>query len=619
MLRFSLKNTLMATIATSTIALTTGCGIGDSATPTISGDVQLSGTVHGGQQPISGAHIYLMAAATSGYGAASTSLITSGDGTDSIGTYVLTSATGNFNLTGKYTCTPGQQVYTLSVNGNPGLGSGKSNSAAILIAALGACPSDDTFAGHISNIAMSELSTVAAVYALSGYMTDYQHVASANTTQSKAGLAQAFSTITNLVSLTYGNAYTTTPQVSGYTSGLSANGTVPTTKINTLANIIAGCINSDGTGNGCTQLFKYAVNGSTKPSNTVDALVNIAHNPSTSVSNLSALNTATSPFQPSLTTTPNDWTISIKFTVPNSSVPGRAAVDANGNIWIPNSGNNTLTELSPLGAVISGKTGYTGAGMNQPITPSFDSAGNVYVANMNSGVVSKFTSAGSAVTSYASSGNTAGYGVTIDPSSGNIWHSGNIATNSLSSAGSLLSSLLGTTYNTAVIQHYNGNFWSTSYDYNQVNEYSGSTVKATCTGGGLSSPTDLAQDSSSRLWISNTGSNSISLFNSSCVAQSSTGYTGGGINSPWVIAVDGNNNVWVGNNNGSISELTTSGTAVSPTTGFTTASTNAVYGLAVDNAGNLWVPNTDGSIYQFIGAAVPVSTPLTKSNAGVRP
>ena len=39
---------------------------------------EISGAVHGGQAPISGAQIYLFAAGTGGYGTASTSIITSG-------------------------------------------------------------------------------------------------------------------------------------------------------------------------------------------------------------------------------------------------------------------------------------------------------------------------------------------------------------------------------------------------------------------------------------------------------------------------------------------------------------------------------------------------------------
>src|SRR6185437_4804356 len=82
----------------------------------------LTGKVRGGQQPIVGAHVYLMAANTTGYGGngmaasasnASVSLLTSGTGTtlDTSGGatsgdyYVTTDGAGSWTITGDYTCT----------------------------------------------------------------------------------------------------------------------------------------------------------------------------------------------------------------------------------------------------------------------------------------------------------------------------------------------------------------------------------------------------------------------------------------------------------------------------------------------------------------------------------
>ena len=89
--------------------------------------VTLTGWVRGGQQPIVGAQVYLLAANTTGYGGngiaasssnASVSLLTSGNGTllDTSGGatngdyYVTTDASGNWTISGDYTCTAGQQV-----------------------------------------------------------------------------------------------------------------------------------------------------------------------------------------------------------------------------------------------------------------------------------------------------------------------------------------------------------------------------------------------------------------------------------------------------------------------------------------------------------------------------
>ena len=86
----------------------------------------LTGKVRGRQQPIVGAHVYLFASNTTGYGGAgiaasitnaSVSLLTSGTGTmlDTSGGatngdyYVTTDASGNWTITGDYTCTAGSR------------------------------------------------------------------------------------------------------------------------------------------------------------------------------------------------------------------------------------------------------------------------------------------------------------------------------------------------------------------------------------------------------------------------------------------------------------------------------------------------------------------------------
>src|ERR1017187_8539753 len=101
-------------------------GTGGVRTPG-GGGAKLTGVVHGGQNPISGAHVYLFAAASGASGAgqaayggagiaastsnASQSLLnaTSTGHSDSLGAYVLTGSDGSFSISGDYTCTPGQQ------------------------------------------------------------------------------------------------------------------------------------------------------------------------------------------------------------------------------------------------------------------------------------------------------------------------------------------------------------------------------------------------------------------------------------------------------------------------------------------------------------------------------
>jgi DNA-binding beta-propeller fold protein YncE len=49
------------------------------------------------------------------------------------------------------------------------------------------------------------------------------------------------------------------------------------------------------------------------------------------------------------------------------NAPSSVAIDASGNVWLANSGNNSLTELNSTGAAISVSNGYLGGGLSQPI------------------------------------------------------------------------------------------------------------------------------------------------------------------------------------------------------------------------------------------------------------
>jgi hypothetical protein len=128
--------------------------------------------VHGGQQPVNGAKVYLFAASTNGYGTASTSLLNTADSgvsTDSSGNgYVSTTSSGLFNITGDYVCPSGALVYAVAVGGNPGLANGTHNSSLSMIAALGPCSglNASTF------ISINEVTTVASVWALAPFITD---------------------------------------------------------------------------------------------------------------------------------------------------------------------------------------------------------------------------------------------------------------------------------------------------------------------------------------------------------------------------------------------------------------------------------------------------------------
>jgi hypothetical protein len=107
-----------------------------SPTPAQSGK-PISGRVHGGQQPVKSAHVYLYAAGFGGYETASTSQLTAGTKDASGNYYVVTGSNGLFTIpTGAYACAEGTPEYIYSIGGDSGFGP---NSGLGLMAALGTC------------------------------------------------------------------------------------------------------------------------------------------------------------------------------------------------------------------------------------------------------------------------------------------------------------------------------------------------------------------------------------------------------------------------------------------------------------------------------------------------
>ena len=183
----------------------TGCTLSTTANPSLEPGLKLRGSVHGGQQAISGARIYLLAANTAGYGQPSLSLLnaaSTGSG-DSIGGYVSTAPDGSFTITGDYSCMANQQVYLYALGGDPGAGN---NPASGLLAVLGACPASGNFLASLPFIQVNEVTTVAAAYALSGFATDPIHVSSSGTPLAQTDVANAFLNAANLASIVTGQA-----------------------------------------------------------------------------------------------------------------------------------------------------------------------------------------------------------------------------------------------------------------------------------------------------------------------------------------------------------------------------------------------------------------------------
>jgi len=582
----------------------------------------ISGKVHGGQNPIVDAHVYLYAANTTGYGNASISLLTSATGNPADGKsnyYVTTDSNGNFTITGDYTCpSTASQLYLYAVGGNPGAGT---NSAAGLLAALGTCPASGTLSSSLS-VFVDEVSTIATAYSIAGYATDATHVSSSGSALAQTGIANAFLNVTNLETLSKGLALESTP---------AGNSAVPQSTIDTLADILASCVNSTGPGStACSTLFADEQSGGstgTAPTDTATAAINMAHNPGANLAALYALSTAAPPFAPTLGAQPNDFTLALNFTGGGLAEPTGVAIDASGNAWISNLVGSSISKFSSVGAALSPFTGFTGGGLDNPRSVAIDGSGNVWVTSLSDLNFSKFSSAGvplSPSTGYTGGGLSFPVAIAID-GFGNVWiadeYTSPYRVSEFTSAGAAISPSNGftgggldVTYSIAIDG--SGSAWISNGANNTISKFSSMGVALSpstgFTGGGLFDPGPITIDSSGNLWAANYSNQSVTkLSNAGAALSPSTGFTGGGVNGTNGIAIDGSGNIFVANSAGSVSEFSSSGTAISPSTGYTSTGLGNPYFMAIDGSGNAWVVNFEGnSVVELIGVAAPVITPI---------
>ncbi len=585
----------------------TGCSVSPSAVSAASSAQAFSGRIVGGVQPISNSSIQLYTPGTNGYGSASTSLLNQPVSTDS---------NGFFSLAGTFTCpSASSPVYLVVTGGNPGLAPGTNNSAITLMGLLGEC-GDLTSSSFFS---LGERTTVAAVWALAPFMVDYAHIGTSH--GNVQGLLNAFATAQNLVDIHTGQAPGTAPSIA----------TIPTLEINTLADILTSCVNSDGSTTstaGCGRLFAAATPaGGVAPGDTTAAALNIARNPGHNASAIFACLPSSGAYQPTLRSTPSDWTLAINYVSPTFQTPTDLAVDSQGNAWVLSaSGGSPSSNVSILNASgISATFPQSGVTLGHLALDPFD---DPWLTNNSGSNVLELTSAGSHASSnpYIGAG-IQGPGALAFDGSGSVWMVNNGPTVSkLSANGGALSPLTG--YNTggssgpsALALDTSGNVWVANSSGNSISVLSNTGAAlpgSPYTGSGLSGPFALAIDSTGGAWVANRTGSSLSrlAFDGSPIAGSP--FFGAGLNAPIDIALDGLDNVWLVNSgNSSVSEFLSTGRAQSGAAGYGSSALANPIRVAIDGSGNVWVANLGsstigtGTITQIVGAAAPVVTPAS--------
>ncbi len=631
-----------AAAGTYAVSLTVIGQYGETATATSSAVItaqsstgSFSGIVQSGSTAISAAHVHLFAANATGYGKASVSLLSNTGNSDSAGSYVLTSSTGEFTIPAGLSCGVHQQLYLYATGGTAG---DNTNTTTGLLAALGAC-------GGITPatlITIDEATTIAAAYALSSYATSPTSVSSPNTAAAQVGIANAFLNAASLTSLATGEALATT-----------TNGTSPQATVNTLANILNACAGSPTDSTACSTLF-----ATTQSTDTASAALAIAHAQGANIAQLYALQSTAAPYSPHLTAAPHDFALGVTFNGLLGYGTSGLSVDANGNIWVLQYPENYqsapyLTEFSSNGILEQGiNTTCNALTVSTPNAIAIDPSNNVFVLTT------------SGATYYDSDDNEQSYstaqyctlnsaGVMISPPGGYVLggdETQSVSLYNLAIAGDGTAyipsnTLLGRTLNGAATNGQGyvvgnapysfsdaidsaGNFWITSPATNGVVKLSPTgTLLSPANGfigGGLSVPSSLAIDNGGNVWVINSQSGypnsgtSLSKLSPTGAPLSGSGITTGP-QGPYSLAIDGANNVWVATGYDvsgtplSVYELAPSGAtelAISNPNQFREY-LDGPQSIAVDSTGSVWVSNGLAyTVTQFIGAATAVVTPL---------
>lgn len=616
----------LALFAVSSLAVfLTGCGMGPISNVS-TGTLHLQGMVHGGQQPVTGSAISLYAAGKNGNGSASVSMLQHPVSTDS---------TGSFNISSDYSCTSASdQVYIVATGGNPGLSTGTNNNALVMMAALGNC-------GNLpatSYIFINEITTVAAAWALAPFMTDAAHVGASST--NAAGLQNAFLNAQLIANTTNGTVAT---PVAGMT--------LESGKVTALADALAPCVNSNGSG--CSTLFAAAttpalLTSSSVPSTTLNAALNIVKYPGFNATPVYNAIGTQPPFPTTLTQAPNDWTLSLKITNGGLNSPTALGVDQTGNVWVANY-FGTVSAFTPQGTAFN-STGYGAGAMNEVFGLTIDPSGNIWVPSQeqpdhspgHGSLVELLGAAsgsmGTVVTSIPSGAGSSPYiydSMTDFPIALASDASGNIAiANYANSTGSIYCPLgctgggyfkdnLGSGYSAfpvSIAFDTTGGVWMANEGSTTVSHVKadGTVANSDC----CSAPDGLALDASGNAWIADYYDGAVALIdpNGNQLTLVDGGQDGGlATGYPSGIALDAAQNVWVADFHGPYitamagsSNYAPAGTAISPNGYGLDIALQQPFAVAPDASGNIWLSDkATNTLILFFGLATPTKTPKT--------
>ena len=401
------------------------------------------------------------------------------------------------------------------------------------------------------DVVINERTTVAAAYAMAQFFTP-------------GGIDGTYPGLQNAAAISHNLADPTDGGISTVLDNFP-NGASTTTRgaFNNLSNMLAACVRSQSE---CYELFTLATPpGGTTPSDTLQAMVNIAHYPWQNVVDLLSFSGTELVYEPTLKENINSWTLALRYDGNGHELngPGNIAFDKYGNAWICNNYVYQLDPVDPEG-VVCGDTHViklTPTGEDAPGAPY--EGGGLYGA---------------------------GYGISLDPD-GNVWvgNFGFQGTNCPLDSMELSRSVSKFAED--------GTPLSPNSQGNEMGQDHGGFKGA---GNTIDQPQGTVSDKEGNIWIANCNSKSVTQFPSGDPDSAFNIYPVDNMDNPLLyrpfsIAIDTSGNAWVSSNgNDSVLGFDPDGNLLHAFNGTeaTDAGINFPMGVATDNLGNVWVANS---------------------------
>lgn len=193
--------------------------------------------------------------------------------------------------------------------------------------------------------------------------------------------------------------------------------------------------------------------------------------------------------------------------------PTGVAVDTQGNVYFADSKNNAIKEFIPSQDLV---IPLVSTGLTRPIGVAVDSRGNVYFSDSGHNAVKLWIAATSKVVTLVQTGLSSPLGVAVD-AQGNVYiaDNGNKQIKEWNPAGKTVATLISTGLNNpyGIAVDGDGNVYVADVDDNAIKEWSpASQALRTLVSNGVTGPAGVAVDAQGNIYIADTGDNSVKKY-----------------------------------------------------------------------------------------------------------